>query len=94
MDLPKKSIILGIMVVLDHIFEYAHLCALKHPFMAYIITQVFMDNVLKLHGMPTLIVIDHDCTFTSNVLYELFRLLGTQLNINVAYHPQQTDKQK
>jgi hypothetical protein len=54
--LPKfgnKSII---MVVVDHLSKYAHFCALQHPFKASMVTQVFMDNIFKLHGMPQSIV--------------------------------------
>jgi hypothetical protein len=41
--LPKlgnKSII---MVVVDHLSKYAHLCDLQHPFTTSIVAQLFMD---------------------------------------------------
>jgi hypothetical protein len=41
--LPKlgnKSII---MVVVDHLFRYAHFCTLPHPFTASTVAQIFMD---------------------------------------------------
>ena len=47
-----------------------------------------MDNIFKLHGMPHSIVSDQDPTFTNNFWQELFRLQGTQLHLNTAYHPQ------
>jgi hypothetical protein len=64
--LPKyihKSII---MVVVDHLSKYAHLCALQHPFKPSMVAQVFMDNIFKLHGMLQSIVMNGDPTFTSN----------------------------
>jgi hypothetical protein len=78
--LPKlgnKSII---MVVVDHLSNYAHLCALQHPFTASTMAQHFMDQVFRLHGMPHSIVYDRDPTFTSNFWQELFKLQGTQLH--------------
>jgi hypothetical protein len=86
--LPKlgnKSII---MVVVDRLSKYAHFCALQHSFTTSIMAQLFMDRVLKLHGMTHSIVSDHDPTFTSNFWQELFKLQGTQLHLSTTYHPQ------
>jgi hypothetical protein len=80
------------MVVLDRLSKYAHLCALQHPFSASTVAQIFMDQVFKLHGMLHSIVSDRDPTFISNFWQELFKLQGTQLHLNIAYHPQ-TDGQ-
>jgi hypothetical protein len=90
--LPKYGNKSVIMVVVDRLSKYAHLCALQHPFKASTVAQVFMDNIFKLHGMPQSIVSDHDMTFTSNFWQELFRLQGTQLHLSTTYHPQ-TDGQ-
>lgn len=72
--LPKSGNKSVIMVVVDRLSKYAHLFALQHPFKASTVAQVFMDNILKLHGMPQSIVTDRDPTFTSNFWRELFRL--------------------
>jgi hypothetical protein len=47
-----------IMVVIDRISKYSHLCALKHPFTASTMAQIVMDHIFKLHGMPHSIVFD------------------------------------
>jgi hypothetical protein len=85
--LPKLGNKSFIMVVVDRLSKYAHLCALQHPFTASIMAQLFMDHVFKLHGMPHSIVSDRDLTFTSNFWKELFRLQGTQLHLSTTYHP-------
>jgi hypothetical protein len=77
-ELPKSGNKPVIMVVVDRLSKYAHLCALQHPFTASTVAQIFMDHVFKLHGMPHSIVSDRDPTFTSNFWQELFRLQGTQ----------------
>jgi hypothetical protein len=64
--LPKLGNKSVIMVVVDRLSKYAHLCALQHPFTTSMVTQIFMDQVFKIHGMPHSIVYDHDPTFTSN----------------------------
>jgi ribosomal protein L21E len=47
-----------------------------------------MNNIFKLHGLPQAIVSDKDKIFTSNLWRELFKLLGTELHMSSAYHPQ------
>ena len=84
--LPKSSNKPVIMVVVDHLSKYAHLCSLQHPFTTSTVAQLFMDQVFKLHGMSHSIVSNRDLTFTSNFLQELFKLQGTQLHLNIAYH--------
>jgi hypothetical protein len=60
---------------------------LQHPFIASTMVEFFMDNIFKLHGMPHSIIFDRDTTFTSNFWREFFKLQGTQLHRNTAYHP-------
>jgi hypothetical protein len=79
-------------VVVDRLSNYAHLCALQHPFTTSTMAQLFMDRVLKLHDMPHSIFSDHDPTFTKNFWQEMFKLQGAQLHLSTTYHPQ-TDGQ-
>ena len=59
----NKSVI---MLFVDCLSKYAHLCALQYPFTTSTLDQSFMDRVFKLHGMPHSIVFDRDPTFTNN----------------------------
>eukprot|EP00253_Pinus_taeda_P010515 PITA_10515 len=90
--LPKSGNKSVIMVVVDRLSKYAHFCALPHPFTPTLVAQSFMDQIFKLHGIPTSIVSDCDPIFTSNFWQELFRIQGTQLKLSTSYHPQ-TDGQ-
>lgn len=51
-----------------------------------------MNNVFKLHGLPAAMISDCDRIFTSNIWQTLFKLVGTDLLMSTAYHPQ-TDGQ-
>ena len=85
--LPKLGNKSVIMVVVDHLSKYAHLCSLQHLFIEYTMAQRFNDQVFKLHGMLHSIVSDHAPTFTSNFWQELFKLQGTQFHLSTTYHP-------
>lgn len=51
-----------------------------------------MQEVVRLHGLPSSIVYDRDPIFVSSFWRELFRLSGTTLRMSSAYHPE-TDGQ-
>jgi hypothetical protein len=85
--LPKSSNKLVIIMVVNHISRYAHLCSLQHPFTASIVDQHFMGHIFKLHVMPRSIFSDRDSTFTNIFLQELFKLQGTQFHLSTTYHP-------
>jgi hypothetical protein len=67
----KKSII---MVIVDRLSKYTHLCVLFHPFMPPTIAQVFLNHILKSHCMPYSIVTNCDPTFTNKFWHDLFKL--------------------
>ncbi|KAL8143073.1 hypothetical protein V2J09_016105 [Rumex salicifolius] len=86
--LPKSKGYDTILVVVDRLSKYAHFIPLKHPFTAITIAAAFMDNVFKLHGLPLSIVSDRDKIFSSHLWKELFKAVGTRLDIRSAHHPQ------
>jgi hypothetical protein len=90
--LPKSVNKSFIMVVVDRISKYSHLYALQHSFTATTMAQLFMDNILKHHGMPHSIVYDHDPTFTNNLWKELFNLQETKLHLSASYHAETDDQ--
>ena len=77
-----------ILVVVDHLSKYSHFCALNHPYTTSSVTQIFMDQIFYLPGIPYSIISYHDTNFTSHSLTKLFHLTGTKLDMSSGYHPQ------
>jgi transposase InsO family protein len=86
--LPKSEDKEVILVIVDRLTKFAHFIALSHPISTLTIAHVFLDNIYKLHGLPTSIISDRDPVFTSRFWKEISSLLGIQLNMSIAYHPQ------
>ncbi|GJS47703.1 ty3-gypsy retrotransposon protein [Tanacetum coccineum] len=86
--LPASKGLTVILVVVDRFSKYAHFGPLPTSFNGHKVAEVFLDMVVKLHGIPKTIVSDRDPIFLSKFWTELFGLSGTQLNHSTAYHPQ------
>ncbi|XP_071714207.1 uncharacterized protein [Rutidosis leptorrhynchoides] len=72
-----------IFVVVDRLSKYAHFTPLAHPFTAAHVAKAFLDTIYRLHGLPKVIVSDHDKVFLSLVWKELFKLLKTTQKIGL-----------
>jgi hypothetical protein len=77
--LPKSEGKEVIMVVVDKFTKYDHFIPLSHPYTVDSVAQAFIDNIIKLHGPPLLIISDRDRIFASALWKGIFRGLGVQL---------------
>ena len=89
---PSASKKDAIAVFVDRLSKRVHLAPVETSITAPQLARVFVDTVFKHHGVPEIIVSDRDPRFVSEFWRSLFSLLGTQLNISTAFHPQ-TDGQ-
>jgi hypothetical protein len=86
--LPKAKGKDVILVIVDRLTKYAHFIPLAHPYTVQKVAQLVMDNIIKLHGPPTVITSDRDMIFTSKLWQEIFSAMKISLHFTIAYHPE------
>ena len=91
-DLPESNGFTAIIVFVDKLIKIVHLAVCKKEVIAMEYTQIFVDNVFRLHGLLEVIISDRDPHFTGKFWQSLFDCLGTDLRFSTAFHPQ-TDGQ-
>lgn len=85
--LPKSRGYEVVLVVVDKLSKYSRFILLKHPYTTKSIAQLFVKEIMRLHGIPNSLISDRDPLFVSNFWLELFKLQGTELQMSSAYHP-------
>ncbi|GMF53677.1 unnamed protein product [Phytophthora fragariaefolia] len=85
---PDSKRSTGIVVFVDRFSKMVHLAAVLAEVPVKQTARLFVDMVFRHHGMPIDIVSDRDPRFTAGFGQEVFTLLGTQLSMSTADHPQ------
>ena len=78
----------SIWVIVDRLTKLAHFIPMKMRGSMDILAYKYIDNVVKLHGIPDSIVSDRDMRFVGRFWVSLQAALGTTLSFSTAYHPQ------
>ncbi|KAL0536475.1 hypothetical protein IC582_025424 [Cucumis melo] len=81
-----------IWVVVDRLTKSAHFVPGKSTYTASKWAQLYMSEIVRLHGVPVSIVSARDARFTSKFWKGLQTAMGTRLDFSTAFHPQ-TDGQ-
>ena len=80
------------MVVVDTLTKETHFLPVQSTFGTTQVANVLMKEIVKLHVIPKMIILNKDAKFTAAFWRSLFGGMGTKLNFSTAYHPQ-TDGQ-
>jgi hypothetical protein len=91
-NLPRSGKKESIFVIVDRFTKYAHFVALPKDYTTHKVLDVFLENVVKLHGLPKSVVSDRDSLFLNQLWEEYFQRSGTRLRFSTSNHPQ-TDGQ-
>jgi hypothetical protein len=72
----------SIMVVVEKLTKAAHFVPVKTTHTTTNIAEIFMKEIVRLHGIPRTIISDRDTKFTSNLWRGLFKGFGTNLKFS------------
>ncbi|PKI35902.1 hypothetical protein CRG98_043708 [Punica granatum] len=78
----------SIWVIVDRLTKSAHFLQAKTTFGADQLAQLFIKEIVRLHGVPASIVSDRGSYFTSKYWNSFVTALGTKLNLTTAFHPE------
>ena len=81
-----------IWMIVDRLTKSAHFLPTKKTDSIAKLSQLYFEEIVRLHGAPLSIVSDRDPLFTSHFWQGLQKALGTEVRLSTAYHPQ-TDGQ-
>ena len=82
----------SIWVIVDRLTKAAHFLAIKVTFTSEQLANLYIKEIVRLHGVPLIIVSDRDTKFVSHFWQGFQRAMGTELRLSTAFHPQ-TDGQ-
>ncbi|KAG8486371.1 hypothetical protein CXB51_019815 [Gossypium anomalum] len=87
---PRKKE--SIWVIVDRLTKSAHFIPVRTDFSLKKLAELYVSEIVRLHGVPVSIISDRDPRFTSRFWNKLQEALGTRLNFSTVFHPQ-TDGQ-
>ena len=75
-------------VIVDKLTKSAHFIPVRMDYSMDRLAELYVKEIVRLHGVPLSIVSDRDPRFTSRFWKELQSALGTMPNFSTAFHPQ------
>jgi len=82
----------GIWVVVDRLSKMRHFIPCHTPIDALGLVELFLREVVRLHGLPLTVVSDQGPQFASAFWQQMYSRLGIDQRMSIAFHPQ-TDGQ-
>nr|GEW49662.1 retrotransposable element Tf2 [Tanacetum cinerariifolium] len=78
----------AIWVVVDRLTKSAHFLPIRKDYSVSKLAETFQQEVVRLHGTPSAILLDRDPRFTSRFWKGLQKAWGTRLQFSTAFHSQ------
>ncbi|TYH13554.1 hypothetical protein ES288_A06G147600v1 [Gossypium darwinii] len=76
-----------IWVVVDRLMKSAHFIPIRFDYSFDKLAELYISDIVKLHGVPFSIVSNRDLRFTSRLWKKLQYALDTKLHFSTAFHP-------
>ena len=77
-----------IWIIVDRLTKSVHFLPIKTTYTLDQLAQLYIDEIVRLHGVPIFIASDRDPRFTSMFWKSLHGALGKKLKFSTAFHPQ------
>ena len=87
--LKKKDVI---WFIVDKLTKSARFIQVRTDYSLERLADLYVSEIVSLHGVPLSIILDRDLRFTSRFWKKLQKVLGKKLSFIIAFHPQ-TDGQ-
>ena len=78
----------SVWVIMDILTKSTRFLPVRLDYSMDRLAELYVNEIVRLHGIPISIVSDCDPWFTSRFWMELQSALGTRLNFSTAFHPQ------
>jgi hypothetical protein len=82
----------SIWVVVNCLTKSAHLIPIKVKDLMDKLARLYVQNIVRLHGVPLVIILDRDSRFTSRFWQSLQKKMETELKFSTAFHPLTDDQ--
>jgi hypothetical protein len=76
----------SIWVIVDKLTKVAHCVTVRTNYRVEKLADLYVDNILRLHGAPVSIVFDRGTQWVSKFLKSLHKAIGTRLDYSTVYH--------
>ena len=77
----------AIWVIIDRLTKVAHFIPVNEKYRVSKLAELYVDNILRLHGAPRSIVLDRGPQYIAKFWKSLYGSIGTTLEYSSAYHP-------
>ena len=82
----------SVWVIVDRLSKSTHFLPVRTYYSLDKLTELYIKEIVRFHGIPISIISDRDPRFTSRFWGNFLEALSTRLNFSTAFHPQ-TDGQ-
>ena len=78
----------AVWVIVDRLTKLAHFLVVRMTFTLEEFCKLYIREIVRLHEVAVYIVLDWDPRFTAHFWKSFQRVMGTQLMMSTAFHPQ------
>jgi hypothetical protein len=82
----------SIFMIVDTLTKSTHFIPIRMMYQVPNIARFFVSKIVRLHGVPKMIISNRESMFTRRFWTSFQEALGTQLNFSTTYHPETDGK--